>query len=72
MTSSTEFRSPAKAKAERANEHLRDLDAAVRSFLDSDPYSVGPEIAPIRVRGINRVALHADRTMLARLSLALN
>jgi len=28
-------------------------------------------LAPLRVRGIERVALHADLTMLARLSLAL-
>ncbi|MDP9273221.1 MAG: transposase, partial [Chloroflexota bacterium] len=29
-------------------------------------------LAPLRVRGLRRVALHADLTMLARLSLALN
>jgi transposase len=29
-------------------------------------------LAPLRVRGIERVALHADLTMLARLSLALS
>jgi hypothetical protein len=28
-------------------------------------------LIPVRVRGIERVALHADLTMLARLSLAL-
>jgi hypothetical protein len=28
-------------------------------------------LAPLRVRGIERVALHADLTMLARLSVAL-
>jgi hypothetical protein len=29
-------------------------------------------LAPLRVRGLDRVALHTDLTMLARLSLALS
>jgi hypothetical protein len=60
-------------RIQRHTERFRDLYAgrqAVEREYGNLKHHFG--LTPIRVRGIDRVALHADLTMLARLTLALN
>lgn len=60
-------------RIQRHTQRFRDLYAgrqAVEREYGRLKHDYG--LAPLRVRGLERVALHADLTMLARLSLALN